>query len=277
MKPKIETVEYLTGLGRLINAYEEIAARRMQKIRKSVLKNREFWSDLNRTFQIVKTSYQKQVADLKIKQTGVTNGQTILVLLTANAGFYGDIIQRTFELFRSDWQKQKQEALVIGQVGKALVEQAGLTGPISYFDFPDHQFDPLAAQKLASKLLPYQTVVVYHGSFKNILMQETTASNITGEVSPPLPVIPHKRLIFEPSLAEVLNFFETEIFTSLLFQSLYEELLAKFSCRMATLSEAEEKVRQAARLALLEREREKHRLANKKQLGMLTSRFLWQK
>ena len=277
MKPKAETVEYLTGLGRLINAYEEIAARRMQKIRKSVLKNREFWSDLNRTFQIVKTSYQKQVADLKIKQTGVTNGKTILVLLTANAGFYGDIIQRTFELFRSDWQKQKQEALVIGQVGKALVEQAGLTGPISYFDFPDHQFDPLAAQKLASKLLPYQTVVVYHGSFKNILMQETTASNITGETPPPLPVIPHKRLIFEPSLEEVLNFFETEIFTSLLFQSLYEELLAKFSCRMATLSEAEEKVRQAARLALLEREREKHRLANKKQLGMLTSRFLWQK
>lgn len=277
MRQKTEEVEYLISFGKIVNAYEEIAARRMQKIRKNVLQNRDFLAGLNQIFQIVKISYQKQVATHKTKTTRAKNGQTIRVLLTANAGLYGDIAQRTFQLFRQEWQPAKEEALVIGQMGKNLIDQTGLAGKISYFDFPDNQFDPEAAQKLAARLLPYETVVVYHGSFKNILMQEITALNITGETPPPPPVIPRKRLIFEPSLEEVLTFFETEIFASLLFQSLYEGLLAKFSCRMATLTEAGEKIKKATRLALLQKEKERHRLVNKKQLGMLSSRFLWQK
>ena len=40
MKPTTE-INYLTDLGRVIKAYEEIAASRMQNIRSEVVKNRE--------------------------------------------------------------------------------------------------------------------------------------------------------------------------------------------------------------------------------------------
>ena len=45
----------------LVEAYEEIAATRMRKVRSSVLQNREFLSGLTSVFQDVKSSYRKEI------------------------------------------------------------------------------------------------------------------------------------------------------------------------------------------------------------------------
>jgi len=68
----LEELESLNSLKELAESYEEIAATQMQKIKDSVLKTRDFLSDISDIFVDLKSSYQREVKDLmtKIKQGG---------------------------------------------------------------------------------------------------------------------------------------------------------------------------------------------------------------
>lgn len=271
-------IDYLVSLEKIINAYEEIAALRLQNVKAKVLKNRDFLTELSQIFQIVKNSYQKEVAKHKIASVRNKNNKTVRVFISANAGLYGDIIQRVFRVFRDELKKSPSDVAIIGQLGKSLVEETRLKSSFAYFDFPDAKFDAVAAKKLVEFLTPYETVIVYHGVFKNILMQDPASTNITGDVL--LPLVKEgrrRRLIFEPSLPQILEFFETEFFSSLLIQTIFEAQLAKFSARMATLDQASENIKEATKQALWEKTKEEHRLTNKKQLNMLAGIQLWGK
>lgn len=276
MKAAADEIDYLTSLEKIISAYEEIAAKRMQNIKAMVLQNRKFLTELNQIFQIVKSNYQKEAARHKIRSLDEKKRKTARVFISANAGLYGDIIQRIFTAFHYDYQRSPSDIVIIGQSGKTLMEKNSPKTHFTYFDYPDAKFDKSAAKKLVDHLIAYKTVIVYHGLFKNILMQETSSTNITGDkLLPEAKAASKRRLIFEPSLSGVLTFFETEFFSSLLVQTIYEAQLAKFSARMASLNQAGERIKEAHQQAGWEYNREKHRLANKKQLGTFASISLW--
>lgn len=278
MRQLIIEVEYLKNLGTLVSAYEEIAATRMQLIRNKVLTNRDFMTELAQIFHIVKSSYQSEVRQHKIVATRIKIGKTARVLISANTGLYGDIVQRTFSLLKGDitTSKTPSSVVVVGSLGKTLFSQARLPYAYVYFDFPDTGVVPEKVKSLVDYLSNYETVVIYHGLFKSIISQETSATNISGgDILPEEAAKEKKRLIFEPTLSSVLTFFETEIFSSLLLQSIYEATLAKFSSRMTTLNQAEENIKKTLKLNQFLVSREKHRLANRKQRGLLTGRELW--
>lgn len=275
MLKAVEELDYLTSLEKIINAYEEIAANRMQNIKKGVLENREHLTEINQIFQIVKNSYQKQVVVHKTISSRNKIQQTARVFISANTGLYGDLISRVFTVFRQDL-KDPGEAVIIGQLGKVLMEKSYPGAKFTYFNFPDAKIDFQVSKRLIDYLMPYEQVVIYHGLFKNIVMQEASSSNITGDfLLPETKESRRRQLIFEPSLVKILEFFETEIFASLLVQTIYESQLAKFSSRMASLDQATDNISRATRQALWENSREKHRLVNRKQLGMLAGRQLW--
>lgn len=107
-------------------------------------------------------------------------------------------------------------------------------------------------------------------------MQDAVATNLTGDqLLPAIPAGSKRKLIFEPNLPQVLNFFETEFFSSLLVQTIYEAQLAKFSARMASLTQAGGRIKQASQRAEWEYRRQEQRLTNKKQLSMFTGIQLW--
>lgn len=283
MKKVAETIEYFHSLSGIVAAYEEIAAVRMQKIRQNVLYNRDFMAELNNIFQQVRFSYQKQIEKYRIVLSQDKNKRGALVFISTNAGLYGDIVFRIFGVFKKDLlASQNSEAIILGQVGKKLFEEAKIPQPATYFEFPDNTIDALQIKKIVEFLRNFGTVTIYHGLFRNIINQEVAASNITGdEIIPgallarlagkPLPVKPIK-IIFEPSLIELLDFFEKEIFVSLFVQMIYEAQLAKYSSRMTSLDNASQNIEKAGKAAAQEANRERHRLINRKQMILITSR-----
>ena len=60
----MEDLEALNSLKELAQSYEEIAVVRMQKIRDSVLKTRDFLARLSDVFVDLKSSYNREVKDL---------------------------------------------------------------------------------------------------------------------------------------------------------------------------------------------------------------------
>lgn len=278
MKQRVTDVDYLTSLQRIVDAYEEIAANRMHKIRGRVLQNREFLVGLADIFHQVKTSYKKKVAEQEILILKTKKGKIARVFVSANTGLYGDIVQRTFYLLKDDltYYALNSEVVIIGQLGRTIFKQSGLKTPFAYFDFPDEIVDPREIKELADYLSAYESVVVYHGVFKNLLMQVPQASNISGDELLPVPQeIEPRKEIFEPTLEKVMIFFETEIFSSLLTQTLYESQLAKLSCRIVSLDQASQNIAQARRLAVWEAMKVRHQLLNRKQQEMLIGKQSW--
>lgn len=263
-------IEWLTGLSAIISAYEEIAATRMHKIRDKVLNNRTFLAGLNSVYQQVKLSYlakghhKKQLVMKK-------NGKTISVLMSANTGLYGDIVQKTFDLFLNDLKKNKTDVVIVGRLGRTLFEQWGQGIPYTYFDLPDSAVSYAEFRKIVDFIVDFQKAVIYHGAFRSILTQTAVATNISGDeiIKESTPVVAHPWL-FEPSLEDVLIFFETEIFSSLFVHTIHESQLAKYAARMVTLDEADDNIKKSITKTEMQSQRLRHRSINRKMLGTLS-------
>lgn len=281
-----EEISSLENLQVLVQTYEEIAASRMQKVKASVLNNRDFLSSLFVIYQQVKVSYKKELERIqkaKKKEKGRKGageqGKTVSVLLSANTGLYGDIIRRTFQTFVKGIQGKDTDIVVVGKIGRTMLdaskEKLGITS-YKYFDLSDSTSNPEDFSEVISYIVEYETVIVYHGQFESILSQVPIQDTLTGE----LPEEESKKAeeaayIFEPSLDKVVDFFESEILASVFEQSLHESSLSKYAARMINLDRAVVNIADNLKKAQFKGKRAHHRLINKKQIGLLSSMSLW--
>src|SRR6185369_16274613 len=104
----MEDLEALNSLKDLAESYEEIAVVRMQKIKDSVLKTREFLASISDVYVDLKSSYGREVKELldKMRKGNKNilpalqkNGKTLLVYLSSNGRLYGSVTQKTYKLF----------------------------------------------------------------------------------------------------------------------------------------------------------------------------------
>jgi ATP synthase F1 gamma subunit len=280
----------LSGLRGVVETYKEIAATRITRTRRSVLKSRDFLNEINGVFFRVKSSYrmdverlmkQKRIKDPSKLSFVKKNGKTIYVFLSANTGLYGDVVRKTFREFRPVAQKAKQEGnhvAVIGRLGLFLLRESALPDPYRYFDFPDQSVDDQRLHEIASFLIEYEKIVIYYQEFKTIVKQDAVASDISGN---PLgnegqgQSFGNIRYLFEPSLERVLAFFETEIFSSIFEQTIRDSQLAKFASRLVSLDSASENIKKRLGRMIFEAQRLKHREKNKKQSQTFASMKLW--
>jgi ATP synthase F1 gamma subunit len=270
----------------LVTAYQEIAANEMQSIRAEVLKKRAFLTDINTLFAEVLSSYKHEI--IKLAQKNKTadpnslsvlkrNGKTAFVFLSANTGLYGDIIRKTFDLFMMDLKATSPtpDVVIIGELGKGLFEAISKT-PYTYFAFSDQTVDTDTLTKCVAFLLQYETIYVYHGKFESVITQTPMRINVSGnfDTTEQTEAVVEKRYFFEPSLEKIVAYFESEIFATLVEQTLHESALAKFASRMVALEQAVDNVKGRVHQKEQEALRLKHYLANKKQQNSISSRFV---
>lgn len=286
-KKIVAEIESLENLQVLVQTYEEIAASRMQKVKASVLNNRDFLSSLFVIYQQVRVSYKKELARIekqrKKKGKGgevqSRNGKTVSVLLSANTGLYGDIIRTTFETFAKGIEGKDTDIVVVGKIGKTMLDAAkdrlGITS-YKYFDLSDSTSNPEDFTEIISYIVEYETVIAYHGQFESILSQVPVADTLSGELpEDETKLAEEAAYIFEPSLDKVVEFFESEILASIFEQSMHESSLSKFAARMINLDRAVVNISDNLKDARFRQKRAHHRTINKKQIGLLSSMSLW--
>ncbi|MEK7533915.1 MAG: F0F1 ATP synthase subunit gamma [Patescibacteria group bacterium] len=283
-KKELETeIQYLNTFRNIMETYEEIAASRMQKIRGSVLKSRDFVLEINSIFQHVKYSYKKQVEKLmkskKVKDQSKLsfikrNGKKLYVLISANTGLYGEVIRKAYDAFVAQYRKQKADVAIIGKLGSQRFKQDFPKDPYYYFDFLDTKIDEENLKKTILFLIEYQEIIVFYEQFVNVLMQEPIATNISGDQIAWEQTGIEIKYFFEPNLEKVLGFFEKEILASIFEQTLYESELAKFASRMISLDSAAENTKTKLKQMIFQLGKTKHRTMDKKQAESLTGLFL---
>jgi len=265
----------LLVLQAMVEAYEEIAATRMRRIKNSVLRNREFLSGLTDVFSKVKHSYEQDIAQLPKHTT--TEKRRIAVLLSANTGLYGSIVHDTTNAFIKYASENDVDLVIIGRLGRRLFDKAALNKKYTYFDLSDSTPDISDLKYVLQHLQRYQTVLVFHGKFKDILNQVPTYTYVTGqELSlTPIDKTCHISCIFEPDLKKLMTFFETQILSTLFEQALYESSLSKFTARMLGLDLASVNINNKLTATRLAKRALKHVVSSKQQSSVLAGISLW--
>lgn len=266
-------------LAELSEVFGEIAAIRMRKIRDSVLKNRNFLSAIESIFRDSLAAYAGKLSELakkgRIKEGGkVTflahNGKTVAVLISANTGFFGEVIKETFEMFLNDVRANDWEVTIIGKVGRSLFIASEPNRPYTYFELPDYGIDVAKLETAIRHLVQYEEIRVYFGKYQSVVTQKPTSFKISaGTPISGKTQAPAVKYIFEPSVEKILMFFETQIFASLFNQSLRESQLAKYASRILAMDSASQKIQKRVNELRLEGLKFSHRLENKKQLNSL--------
>lgn len=276
-----DEIKDLQGLKQMVQIYSEIASIRMIKIRNHVLKNRRFLDSIHDIFKDALSAYSAKLSVLarrgKLEKGGkitflAHNGKTVAVFISANTGFYGDVVPRTFEKFLDDINNEDVEVTIIGRLGLSLFQSTRPNEPHTFFNLPDYGIDQNKLSQIIRHLVQYEKIRVYYGKYQSVVTQKPTKMEITAGT----PITddieePEVKYLFEPSVEKILTFFETQIFASLFDQSIRESQLAKFASRIIAMDSAGENIRKHIDKMNLTKLRVEHRNKNRKQLNTLTS------
>ncbi len=272
-----ENIAFSQSIKMLAEAYEQISVFKMQVIRNAVLHTRDYLTQLADVFANVKSSYKNQMmrkaqASHDTRPLHFTtlksNGKKVLVFLSANNKLYGDILFKIFTLFKEAIVKNDADLVIVGKVGKQMYETAGLTKPYQYFEISDFENNLDDLKSLISFIVQYEDVSIFYGKFLNVVTQDAVVSSLTGEqpaTGTSAVEVKEQQFLFEPSIEQVLNFFETQVFSLLLKQTVQEAELAKYASRITAMEQAMQYI--TVNLADLQRSerRMKQLINNKKQ------------
>ena len=283
-----DEIDGLLGLKGLVETYEEVAAGRMQKVRLAVLTARDFLQGLSGVFIEVKANYNEQVTMLVRKKKGGRetksslnrNGKTVAVWISANAGLYGDIVEKTFSAFEAFVNENKPDVVVIGRLGVRQMTERMPQVLYNYFGLEDDRVGPEELGEIMRYLLQFEKILVFHGLFKSLVNQEAITTAVSGDslyetTKQQSDKVTKNQYLFEPELGKVLQFFESQILVTLFEQAVHESQLAKFASRLMSLDRAVDNIDKRLAVMTLAGQRLRHTVAGKKQQGLMSGVSLW--
>jgi len=273
-------IDQLHLLETVTKAYGEIAALRMQRTRESVLAVRTFLEEIFEVFYEVRVAFANRERALRGKKANITflshNGKQVAVFLSSNGGLFGDIVKKTFDLFIQEARTSGNEITIIGKQGQGLFTSLMPGVPYTYFDLPDFAIKSSDLNPVIRHIVKYDEIHLYYGRFQNVVVQDPIKVTISSkiEIGEQEQGKKARNYLFEPSLEDILLFFENEIFSSVFQQSINESQLAKLASRISAMNQASERIAaervklNVATLAL------SHKLADRKQRNMIPSLLL---
>lgn len=274
----------------LTRSYQEHAIGQINFARYSVLSSREFSEDLAGIFSDVKISYNTVL--LKRSKGHVKkNGKDVWLLITANNKLYGDLILRISRLFLErvrNSDPNKVDLIIMGRQGKKFVEENNINRPFKYFEIPDVNVSLTSLKEICTNVLTYENILMFYGKYNNLVSQSPVEAYLSGE----MPISPkgqpglddsahnidnHKKedYLFEPTVEEIYNFFEAQILSILLNQTVQEAQLARFASRINAMEAAQTNIQRQLKILTRKEKALKTMQMNKKQLELLAGRALW--
>lgn len=280
-KEIIKEIDTVKNFKNLTDIYGEIASIRMIKIRDAVLKNRDYVFSITQIFYDTLASFLKRGSRASKMHAmrgnnRITflshNGKTVSVFISSNTGFYGDVVKKTFNKFVDDLKSGDPEITIIGKIGKKMFTENFPKREYSFFELPDFGSDKNNLLAIINHLVQYDEVKVYYSAYDTVINQRPLMSNLTAGTTLIQKAEKSKEeFIFEPSVEEILMFFEKEVFGSFFDQTIRENQLSKLSGRIMAMDRASQSINNRLKAINFDYLKIRHRQMNKKQLSSLQS------
>jgi F0F1-type ATP synthase gamma subunit len=276
---QLDILQSITGV------YGQLASIWMSSARDNIIRSRDYLFEMHQVFLTVFSSYAQEVQRLakkkNLRRNGkitflAHNGKKVGVFLGANMGFYGDIVNKTFELFIEEVRKDGLEVTVVGRQGVVMLQNEEPNMPYTFFDIPDEHVDQHQLLELIRHLVQYEEIRIYYGRFESFVTQQPMVFKLSADPYAELTQEKNpKHYIFEPNIEKILVFFEKQVFSSIFEQTIRESQLAKAASRVMLMDRASENIKSQLKGLRQKELRLIHQKTNQKQQGRFSSMSLW--
>ncbi len=264
----------VSAIETITTTYREISQKEMNDIREIALRNRDFIKELSRVCAMAKKACLAE--GIKIEEKINQNKKDkVLIFFSANSRFYGTLILEVWRKTLNHLNEEGGDLIVIGEVGKNIVEKINLKKEFHYFELNDDKPTDEEIKKIVDFIKNYKEIIAFHGMFKTILSQKVIQSFISKEISTKEVEEDITKYLFEPSPEEVLSFFEEELIKAFFNQTFLEHRLSRHATRMVAMHHAVENAKERKKNLNGQIKKIKKRLMDKKQLEITIPHQLW--
>jgi F0F1-type ATP synthase gamma subunit len=267
----------------ITRVYEQAAARKMKMVKMEIENIAEYLNEATNTYSSSKYAITKGEKP-KVRQAVLASSfrrpakKQVLVLIASQTQYYGNLIPSLFREFMKYYQKTGSDAVVLGKIGKDLMEKNNIVAQnITYWDFDDASPAWNVVHEVAQQLADYAQIIVFYGQYKSVLTQEAKSSNLAEKIIV-REVKEEKQYLFRPQPQLALSFLEKQMIAGGFLEKIYESQVAKYAARIKILEigQVAEKISSAMDDLARGRRNFRKNSNNRKQQQLFTGSDLWQ-
>jgi len=264
-----------TTLKLISSAFTESAASRIQKIKKKFETNRQFYDEISHVYHLVRLSGKMR------KKKGETEkkiGKKLSVAVTSNQRFYGNLNVNVMQGFIDDIARDNTDVMVIGSTGNDFMHSTGFAKSYDHMIFVYDNPTLGETSAFLDKIMPYETVMMYHPKFLSLVSQTVGMVDITQAVVPSDKTPDDEiYILFEPDYGKILEFFQRQVRSLLFLHVMLEADLSRTAARLITMSGAEERSSELIKLKQSQLRKIQASIANIKLLETFAGMSKWKK
>ena len=228
-------------LTELTSVFEGIASMRIAQIKTQVLQSQNFFARLWEMYT------QIRAGDIFIfgqdQEKEQVNDKELFIVITAEGGFSGDIDQKIITFMLQNYDKEKNDIIVIGHHGAVQLSQRDVSYK-KYFKLPNKDQN-INVTAIIKEVQEYRSTQVFYQMYVSLSLQEVKSISLSkvveenGKAAKEVQeFISEENYIFEPSTYAVVDHLERSMMTIALSQVILESKLAQYASRFQAMSAA---------------------------------------
>lgn len=237
----METIVQLT------NAFESLASARVARIKNQVLQAQKFFNELWQIYQQLRVD---SLFRFGRAQDDRVIDKELLIMITAEGGFGGDIDQRLVDLVLKEYDPKKHDIIVVGHHGAILLGQIKVNFK-KFYKLPV-QDQNINVEPLIREIRQYKTAVAFYQTYVSLMTQDVRRIEIGAEVQAQGKragrgdeIISEFNYIFEPSTFAVVAHLERSMLQIALAQLIFDSKLAQYASRFRAMTGANERANES--------------------------------
>jgi ATP synthase F1 gamma subunit len=238
LQKEVDTMKTLVGL---TDVFESIASIHISQIKNQVLQSQSFFNELWPMYTQVRVG--KDFHFGRGGEEDKISKKELLIIITAEGGFSGDIDEKLVNLMLAQYNDKKQDIIVIGHHGAIQLAQAGVRFK-KYYKLPSRDQD-INVSPIIQELQSYKSTTVYYQTYVSLMIQDVKRISLSAAVQEHVSKtkatddeISEQTYIFEPSTYEVVDHLERTMLHIALSQTILESKLAQYASRFRAMSSA---------------------------------------
>ena len=232
----------MAGIGTLkdlTNVFESLASTQVAKVKGKAQLSQEFFNLLWERYTAIRVDPKK-----RLTSRTDTNGRSVFILISAEAGLSGDLDMRMIETMQANYNKETTDIIVLGSHGASQLSQRGIPY-IRFFQIPESD-SYINVTPIIEAIIDYQQIVVYYEEYLSLGQQEVRSIDLISHVKDMSEgadegSITDMDTIFEPSLDEIAEQMESTMMSLALSQTILQSGLAQAASRFNAMTVAEDR------------------------------------
>jgi len=234
--------ETMQTMVELTSAFEGIASAHIAQIREQVLMSQQFFADIWHIYTQLRVDGLFHFG--RDEKSGAQPiNKELLVLITSEGSFSGDIDQRLINKAAAYYDASKHDVVIIGHHGATMLSQRGIPF-IRSFKTPEHDMN-INTSPIVAEVQKYKSTVVFYERYNSLMSQSIESirlSHVVEEMGNSVEageeLINERTYIFEPNTYAVVGHLERSMMQISLSEFILESKLAQYASRFRAMSVA---------------------------------------